>query len=170
MSFYQLLQAISIIVVIQVIRRALPHNFISPLLRIPKAISQKLAPLQGPAGLPIIGTPDLSNAQGNLLTDLCLLVRLPATIPCNEETRTHPRQMGRKIWSNIFVLAWKSTIRHPLRTQCREGSACLPERDIFLPQRLPYQIPYYSSRTWDYSYTIRCKMASVIFVSYFPSS
>jgi len=73
MSFYQLLQAISILIVIQVIRKALPHNLISPLLRIPKVISQKLAPLQGPAGLPIIGTPGLSNAQEDLLTFVCWL-------------------------------------------------------------------------------------------------
>jgi len=68
MSFYQLLQAISILIVIRLIRRTLPHNFISPLLRIPKVISQKLVPLQGPAGLPIIGTPDLSNVEESLLT------------------------------------------------------------------------------------------------------
>ena len=73
MSFQQLLQAVSILVVIQVIRKALSHNFISPLLRIPKVISQKLAPLQGPAGLPIIGMPNLSYAQENLLTFFCWL-------------------------------------------------------------------------------------------------
>lgn len=70
--------------------------------------------------------------------NLCLLVRLPGTISRNEETRTYSRQMGREVWSNIFVLARKSTIRHPLRSQRREGFACLSERNIFLPERLPY--------------------------------
>ena len=64
-------------------------------------------------------------------------------------------------WSNIFILSRESAFRHPLGSQRRQGLACLPECSLFLAQRLPYQISYHPSRTWDYGYTVRREMASI---------